>query len=994
MNSKISSDFTKSIISILIFFVVTQAFTADAFNPKKDIEVSLLPVENFESSKIFGQPLYHVCAGLPGILTMNIKGKMENINKLEIIMEMPQGFSIIGATPIHPTREEGQFKCYEPEKMSVKTIERNNTNYKRYVFEVSEKIVNPQSWRWKNRAGEYIYLKTIPEDKILSGTVYWRLRVNGKTDTLEKSFKIKKLPKLKTPEKQLDRFGVFQFQLKSQLAPFEEVRKPYLEMYKAIHKHPLTIWPGFNDSGNWALIKPESARKKIEGVFNVCTFFFSGAGSGTFHHWYMPKLKEDPSLAMEWLIGKDGKPFHSDGKPVRICPSYLAGKESQKIYWEKLLPEYINHFSADSPPAQMIVWDYEPMPKETCYCEKCRKAFMHYLKTEKVPTVEQINTTLYSKWFNFQVQLHAKIVKNCSKSIKKFFPATPFWICSDPLHTGRTKLTWCSLDPGNSDALVDGHMPMPYYSGIRCFDDIKLNVKEMIRPLYPIIAPTCNMKMFAIRYNPDKTLQNLLAAPANGCVGIGLYNGDDYDGLYLTKIMNGLRMLAKTEKYFFAEKDDNLITVKTVRIYEQKAKDEGREITIAFPDKNVLRYTVFQKGGKMLLNLFNYDTQNELIVNICIPSSKLNFNIYDVESGKRLIPDSGESFSPEQLKKGLLCSVPKSGVRMLTFIPENKQQPKATGEISQKEFRQTLKEIKEAFADMSFPKEQKSGKVVVGYGDIDKNQQPELRLESDGQKAYIDLLNGARVIGWKGASWLSDSFNYGIHSGFCDQLFLYSDYSCPLTRENFDFKIVSAEIIDEKPQAIFRYKIPPKENASMAKDPQEGLLIEKMICLEDRGKKLSFTWKFRNENPAKTEMSLAVRLKMMPCVGADIAHKEKKSLPDITEIELQTPSGSEIVKTGAPSNSLFLAQEHRKLPFLKGEAKSCIWKLSPVRITAVGQAGKKETLLLNPDSKNTAGCYIYWNNSYGYTTELLSSEFILKPGEEKTFHYSLSKTAD
>ena len=49
--------------------------------------------------------------------------------------------------------------------------------------------------------------------------------------------------------------------------------------------------------------------------------------------------------------------------------------------------------------------------------------------------------------------------------------------------------------------------------------------------------------MFMVRYTPQKMLQNIMAVAANGCTELALYNGDDYDGLYLRKITQALEMI-------------------------------------------------------------------------------------------------------------------------------------------------------------------------------------------------------------------------------------------------------------------------------------------------------------------------------------------------------------------------------------------------------------------------------------------------------------------
>jgi len=985
MNKNNALTAVKTLILTLMLASTLPASASDTESgSEKNIEAGLMPIRNFVKPQIFGKALYHVCEGLPGILTMEFKVKTDTIKGLEIIMDMPEGFSVIGATPILPSERNSESTVYKAEEMSVEPILKNSSKYNRYILKANKQIINPKDWFWRNYGGEYVYVKADNGYSNPSGMVYWKLRLDGKTELAENSFEIKRLPALKMPERQLEKMGFFQCFLKSQIAPFREVRDAYLKLYGGLHKHPMTIWPESKyitpTQPDWANASPQEIKNEVEKVFQFCAFFSEFNGTGDFHHWYMAFKENKSGLEMEWRIRKDGKTYHSDGNPIRVCDTYLA--DFDNIFWNKLLPEYVSTLYAKCPMPQMLVMDYEPIPaRGACYCEKCRKKFGEYLKIDKIPAVKEIETVYSKQWFEFQIERCGKVVENYSKSFKKFFPALPFWMCADPLHSNGTEISWCALNPRKTDLWVNGHMPMPYYSGTELFDDMALNVSTLCQPQYPLIAPTEPGVMYAIRYTPEKTLQNMMAVPANGGIGIGFWMHDDYDGLYISKIVEGCSLLSKTEEYYFAEKNDSLINVEVEPVYRKDVKDGEEKVTVALPDSRSMRYTVFRKDGRLLLTIFNYDESNHYVFKIrVLQVDEKGFNIYDVKSGKKLTNKDNGLISPEVIKEGILCSVEKCGVRQLLFIPQAQPQPETAGTISQDEFLKLFESIKDKYSN-KFLEERKSGNSIISYGDIYKNRQIQLRLEQDGQKIYIDILNNAEIIGWKNNSPDSDIFNFRSLRGFCDQLMLYADYNKTVNRTDFNFKIISAEIIDGTPQVVFRFTVPPQEDASDLKNPQEGLVIEKTVRIENKGNTMNIKWKFRNEHPDKKDIPLACRLKIFPRFDSFMENTLISSLGQSGNIE--------IYPRKSPLESIFLAENNSEPALFKGKIKPQLWKYSPVEITAgTGQSMKK--LQIVPDNKNTAGWFM-WSDSKCYTVELLSTEFTLKHKDEITYQYSINK---
>jgi hypothetical protein len=989
-------------------------FCGAEFNIEKDLTTNLIPVELLRSEKNFGRELYHVCDGMPGILTLEIKINPAEAKKLEIIMFVPEGFSVIGAAPLQPVngdycsalcskeysgtdlleKNEAFRASRPPERMSVEAVTRDALNYKRCTILADDCFIKQPSYRWRMNAAECVYIKSDSVSGIDTGKVYWRLRVNDSILSDEKQFEIRRLPRMEAPARPLERFQLMQYSLKSQLSPFPEVRDAYLSFYKSVHARPSTSWDAHLD--NWAKAQPQSVKNDVTKIFDVSVWTCAGNGAGdaAFHHFYMPLLKKNPSLKVEWLVREDGKTLHSDGKPLAVCPDYLASKRSDDVFWNRILPEFINYTCAGSPPPTMFVWDYEPIPSKACFCENCRKEFKEFVGEKNIPSAEQIKTVFKKQWFDYQVQLHNKILAKFSAVIRARFPTLPFWVCSDPLHTDAPGgLSWCSLDPRETDKYADGHLPMPYYSGAQCFDDMALNVREMKRPVWEIIAPTCYAELFSVRYSPGKTFQNIIAAAATGNIGVGLYDGDDYDGLYFSRINDALRLLSKTENYYFGEKNDSLVKVAAEPFFSKTVKDGGQTISLGYPDQSKLRRTVFRRNGSFLLNLFNYDEANDCVVSVSAPSgAPRDCSVIALDSDSVLTDDNGGPLPPESLKNGFLFSVKSGGAALLEFRAGGADTGKPAKKIPQKTFREKFELMKAAFANNALPEETHSGKAAVSYGDIDKNTRPELRLDIDGSKVYVDFMGKGEIIGWrKEGAALSDLFNYYGSRGFCDQLYVYQNLSGPPSRDSFTFNVKNSRVNENGlPELTLTYKIPPQEDASTLRDPLEGLVIEKTVRLEEGGARLGLIWRFKNENPAGSKMPLALKLKTMPRFGGQFLSGDKKTIESVTQISFKTKDGARVIKSGAGSDNLFLADSGENTGFLKGKVTPVKWDISPVVVTA-GNGGNNESFELIPDPDNTAGCYVYWKDGACYTVELLSKEVVLDKGGEFFYKYSIKR---
>jgi hypothetical protein len=158
---------------------------------------------------------------------------------------------------------------------------------------------------------------------------------------------------------------------------------------------------------------------------------------------------------------------------------------------------------------------------------------------------------------------------------------------------------------------------MPYYSGPKFFNDVKFNVETLKKPVLPLIDPTEDLVFFFREYTPKSVKQNILAAAANGCVGLGFWPTDNFDGSYLAEIAEGFDRVAKAERYYFGEKCDAAVSVLPPASRERTFSDGGKTIkatSATFGDE--VQFTAHLKDGNYLLTLFNYNDTTDAVVSV------------------------------------------------------------------------------------------------------------------------------------------------------------------------------------------------------------------------------------------------------------------------------------------------------------------------------------------------------------------------------------------
>ena len=692
-----------------------------------------------------------------------------------------------------------------------------------------------------------------------------------------------------------------------------------------------------------------------------------------------PHLNLERWLSFPPLVKADGTAVDT-----LICPSHLIEDPEGRI-WDKAVPSATRQSRLKNVTApEAFVWDLEPGAMEHCFCETCRRNFAAAAGLSAAPPAQEIRAKHAKAWFDFRVKQHAQINARFAAMIRKHFPKTPYWICTDNLHDGPTVLSdWCGCDERLFDPDVDLHLPMIYYSGLQFYKDVGLNVRTLKKPVFVLVDPAEQLKMFFDRYTPERIRQNIVACAAQGAVGIGFWPEDYLDGAYLTHIAAGMGLVAQMEEYYGGRRDDGLATVAVEPVFAKTVRDGERTATLTVPAFGErIQYTVHQQGASRLVTLFNYDEANDAILRLKLPGlPKGDLRVRDVETGRLYVDDAGKPLSPEALAAGFLTRVKANGVVLLEVCADRSLERGVRQGDLQKELEAARAKIGGATAFDGAT----AGAAVAGWGDVEGDGVPEVRLELGRAKVYISLAGSAAVTGWVVKNSGEDILAQDRDRGELGELVLFDAKGAVAG----PWQLRALEIRAGAPTAVLAGRM-QTDLAAAGADPQggsplDGLQIEKTATLAADGAALTLSVRLSNGSQRPASMPVGFRIKDFPRLGA--AEARGKPLSAVSTIRLDPPSGQRTITAAANAgNVLFLAPGVTDHPFRRvlAGAKVEAWAPGPLLIEA-GEGAARRQLAIEPDGKATAGLYSWWGGNV-FTVEFLSPEVMLAPGE--TFAWS------
>jgi len=881
---------------------------------------------------------YNLCENFPGVLLLDMMGPRQK--SIDLVLDLPESMlDYIGSSPFYSTGK-GEWL---PDQYKTENITHGNTKYLRHTISLQSQMINPimaTSYAWNNF--DRIYIKAKPGFIGEKTEIFWSL-AGSENNMSERSIIVNILPPIPVADKKLDKFNLLMCYLWSAHAPFPEVSAAYSNFWLQLHNRPMTF-PVFG-------FEKMSQESKDELLKNFQMEIFIGV------KYHLPMLGNF-THEVPWDCNASGAVIK--GIP---CPVY-AEKDPDGLIWDNYYKNGIEAKLKAFPNATMLICDMEP-GLGVGYSQASRDAFALELGLAKTPSPAEINGQYSEKWFDFRVRQHSRIIAKMIEAHRRHFPNLKFILCTDPLHAnGPVLSSWCGIDCRLADNLVDAYMNMPYYEGVKYFDDVVFNGTNLKKPQFHLIDPSEKNQQFYSRYTPAGVLQNILVNAMNGCLGIGFWAGDAFDGAYLRNIAAGAQSIACVEDCISGARCDSELQVSPINASKIAVRNEdGKSLEIICPDISATLKSSLHRsedGGSYAILLINYASK-PAIVRIAVPGYKPG----TAEIANALTGEKFEATGPEILQSGFLAEVPGKGAAVFKInkidfkcIPAKETQAILAGKSSASNTNAS---------ELGQLKQESSEKGSVSWGIVPGTEKTlAIKLQMNNTKAYVSVERGANIVSWVQNG--KDVLRHEKLRGYMGELVLY-DPAQPAAP--YPFAIKDSGIAETGPFAVHSHLVQGYEGANPKPNPLFGLRIERKISLEENGTALRISFSFTNESPSKSDMKFGCRLKNIPYLGSDISG-------DKTPSEITVIKNNGIESDRSKKEKIFLASEV-KIPFA-ANMKAEIWDgASPFEAVASNHEKiEKLSLRMEPDNLG-AGLYT-WSGRGIYTLEALSREMLLPYG--------------
>ncbi|MDD5698535.1 MAG: sugar-binding protein [Victivallaceae bacterium] len=610
------------------------------------ISAELFPAE-------YQKGIYHANKNFPAVMVLKFTKSVtaDKLKNPRIVIDMPAGYSCLGVCPKFAKRDSNGIFQWKMEKMDTSGIERNGLKYTRYIVYLNDYLVK-ELLKTSIQYGveERIYIQSSSNIGVNDKQDAFIKLASDNWEGKEKKFKLILLPELPFNKIKTDKFGmvISHTMLSSMTVPDVKISKAYTDFWRSLTAKPYILFP----PRIWKGLKPE-LKATYKNNFQILLIQFSApggtpAGCGNLKKW-IEYAKDKGKIPPEYIVVAPGKKISFR----LLCPGYLGKND---FFWNDYFASSLKQYLPD-PLVRGILYDIEPGAMDFCFCRNCLKDFKNFAKLEKIPSVEEIQKKYPDKWFDFRVRQNSAMIKAFCDCIRKNFPGVMAVVCTDPLHSSGSPVSkWCGVDARLSDRDADLFMNMPYYSGIRYFDDIKLNNEVLKTPNFPFNNPAQRIRSCFSCYTPEKIKQNIIATAALGGKGFGFWPDDVLDGKYLQNIQAAYTLAAKAEDYYSAKRNDRAILIKPA----------SRNIIF-----KSLRGTVHEKDGNFLATIINY-APSELTINLkaAVPE-KQNYRVRDVETGGLFYKDKATVLATDDIRTGFMVNVPGNGIKVIEITKHN-----------------------------------------------------------------------------------------------------------------------------------------------------------------------------------------------------------------------------------------------------------------------------------------------------------------------------------
>ncbi|OQA88527.1 MAG: hypothetical protein BWY31_00391 [Lentisphaerae bacterium ADurb.Bin242] len=934
----------KEIAVLFQFFKATGKAEFRDFALRKKVMETRAGVAVQLVSSVWDNHVVYLAAKMPAPLLVDLRMSRPD-NGLKIELDLPHGVKALAGAPWRLSRKDSSGRLrFDGNAMQIEPAKRDG--FKTCRFEPPAGYAGtllPDALRWQNYYRIYVRAE-IPRKDLRAF-----VRIADKTGKVltELPFTLQVTPELPPLPVPLERFQFHMTYLDALHAPLPEIRDFYTKFWLALAKRPSTS-PVLRFGE-----MPGEIQNSIRNKFDLIVFF--GCTPTSILGLGMPLPAEMPKLVYD--TGRI--------EPKLACPRESGNPESP--LWTKYTVQKIRALLKNAQPDSPLMFDYEPgSPLNHCFCEGCRKEFSESVRTPKTLSADEIRANYANQWLQYRVKQNAEIAENFARTVKKYFPGHPAYLCTDPLHVDKPKgySEWCGLDPRLNDrGNYAVFMNMFYHQGSYFYDNVALNLAKIKTPTFPLVDPTERMEMYYRRYTPDGITLDMLAAAALGCPGFGFWPYDDFDARYMKAILRGVNLIAPHENFYCGGQDvSGKLKLDVLNRAEFEFTDGPLVKKIRIPDlDSALRFRMHRSDGDYLLTVFNYDADNPLICEATIPElAGRDYRVYAVESALKLENASGERFRFE---------VAPFSVALFRLTPCERP---VTGILPAAEVEKHLVEFNKRIRELHRFNQVREGRLFAGWGVLPDLNKPLVKLSDGRRSIYIDPAAEGRITGCFIDS-VQDILAEKNHRGMLDELHIYRN------AQPLHYRLDALKIVSGAPEATFRATVPLPDTAEPDPKAPAGLEIVKKVRLE-KGRIVS---EYTIANPASTR-------RVIPA-GARIRHWPRLSTGNgktscAADWTLTQEAGKPLIEGAGSGESelVFLTAHAAGVPGelrLRPQPVRCSDK--PLRL-AVRDGSVRLEIALHPTDA-AVGFYTWWSPGSPATVEPLTVEKMLPPGKKFEF---------
>ena len=904
--------------------------------------------------------LFYIAENMPGIPRLDFTGDAKKLlkNGVTLRMELPREFRLIGAVA-----ERWNARRPETDRNFLETALAKEVTPPGADSRIFELAVPPQmlrnlkkgSYNWGNCL--FIAIAAEPESRGKSGKALLTLHSEGK-EIYRYPFVLYALDPVILPEKPCSMLEGGIQQPASQWGNMPEVNDAYWKFWSSLTEK------------RYFISRHMTFYRECRPVFFQNSYFILnefGTLTGGIPRFAAMSLGPKKIAEMPPVIDRDGRKLKNS-----VAPWYVAD-DPDNLIWPAQREMIRKQLEKCGDRLVCIYNNFETNVDMAYDAENIRR-FASFAKLKSIPTRQEIRARYPELWKRYQLEVNAKIVRRYAQMVHESFPGLKFIACNTLLKKGEDYPV--DVDRRMFDDAVDMHQPMCYLSGVEFFDRVGYNLSIPGKPFHVLVDPTENYELYYYRYTPLETGRNIVVSAALGAYGFRFYPADNFDGRYLQYIADGYDTVRKLEKFYARRKPGKGVELTPENVINTRFADEGREITISYPDaESFIRHTLHEaEDGEKLLTVFNFSKKHSMIFRMTVRDGG---NVYD--------PINSRNYPEADWKKGALVEVPPSGTGY--FVISKNTASALKNVVSQTMLRKRLAEDKQQLAAANLYTSQRQGNAEISFARLpDTGSTPMMKMQAENYRIYIDCMTG-EVVSWKQLGNAQDDILFaGKTRGFLGRP-VWTDKSQD-RKPPYAFRMRQSGFeADGSPWTEFVYMVPQFDNVETAVNPLLGLETVKRITLHDGGKRISIRFTFTNKNTLKNTIPLEFRINNAPLPGSRFLGAGRTA-GRILEIGYDSPNGPEKLTTAdsgenhpGGNNSVHLVRIPRRDPQKHPAERE--WQYSPITVTAAAD-GMSEALTVQVPDQGIAGVYCYRQVDL-CTVEPYSEKIPLKPGKSKIF---------